>query len=270
MINYYLKAAPSGDVKIRIEDSKGQTVRTINGTKNVGINRVMWDLRAEQSKEIRLRTPPSYVPDFRFGPEGWRPAPEGGRITLLLPPGKYTVRLAGGGQELSQPLTVLKDPNSAGTEADIQAQTDMLTDLRKDLESAADMVNQIETVRSQLENIRSILRGSADAASVRSAADDVDKKITEVEDKLIQRKLTGQGQDDTRWPSRLVTKLSYLAGGLSADFAPTTQQKEVKALLETQLTLTQQQLAEVISKDLDAFNKMLRDRNIQNVIARSP
>jgi hypothetical protein len=36
------------------------------------------------------------------------------------------------------------------------------------------------------------------------------------------------------------------------------------------LAQAQQQLNEVISKDLDAFNKMLRDRNIQNVIARAP
>jgi len=61
-----------------------------------------------------------------------------------------------------------------------------------------------------------------------------------------------------------------LAGGLSADFPPTTQQKEVKTLLETQLAQTQHQLNDVLSKDLEAFNKMLRDRNIQNVIARAP
>ena len=60
-INYYLKSAPSGDVKIRIEDAKGQTVRTLTGTKTVGINRVNWDLRGEQTKEVRLRTSPAYA-----------------------------------------------------------------------------------------------------------------------------------------------------------------------------------------------------------------
>src|SRR5262249_15158188 len=43
MISYYLKSSPSGEVRIRIEDSKGQVVRTINGTRNVGLNRVNWD-----------------------------------------------------------------------------------------------------------------------------------------------------------------------------------------------------------------------------------
>src|SRR6185437_3161602 len=37
-ISYYLKSAPSGDVKVKIEDANGQLVRTLNGTKNVGLN----------------------------------------------------------------------------------------------------------------------------------------------------------------------------------------------------------------------------------------
>ncbi len=269
MINYYLKSAPSGEVRIRIEDSKGQLVRTINGTKSVGLNRVMWDLRGEQSKEIRLRTSPAYAPDLRVGPEGWRPAPDGGRMSILLPPGNYTVKLAAGGQELSQPLTVKKDPNTSGSEADIQAQTELLMDLRKDLEAAADMVNQIEMIRSQLDNMRALLRGSGDAAPVRSASDDLEKKLLDVEDKLIQRKLTGQGQDTTRWPAMLVSKIAYLAGGVSGgDFAPTTQQREVHAMLKERLAAQRKQLDQVVSTDLDAFNKLLRDRNIGNVIAR--
>ena len=144
-------------------------------------------------------------------------------------------------------------------------------ELRKDLEGAADMVNQIEIVRSQLENIRSILRGSSEAASIISAADDLDKKFTEVEDKLIQRKLTGQGQDSTRWPAMLVSKITYLAEGLSsADFGPTTQQRQVHAMFKEQLAAHRRQIDELVSRDLDAFNKLLRERNIQNIIARTP
>jgi photosystem II stability/assembly factor-like uncharacterized protein len=271
MINYYLKSAPASDVKILIEDSKDQTVRTLNGTKNVGLNRVIWDLRGEPSKEIRLRTSPAYAPDVRPGPEGWRSAPDGGRLSILLAPGNYTVKLSSGGPELSQPLTVKKDPYSAGNEADIQAQIEMLMDLRKDLEGAVDMVNQVEMVRSQLDNLRSILRGNSNAASIIPAAGDLDKKFTEVEDRLIQRKLTGQGQDSIRWPAMLVSKITYLAGGLSnSDFGPTTQQRQVHAMFKEQLTALRRQLDELVSRDLDAFNKLLRERNIPNIIARTP
>src|SRR4029077_2785472 len=122
------------------------------------VNRVWWDLRTEQSREDRLRTSPAYAPEVRVGPEGWRPLPEGGRMSVLVPPGTYTVKLTIDGQEFSQPLTVLKDPNAGGNDADIQKQTAVLFDLRKDLESAADMFNQIETIRGQLEKLRPLLQ----------------------------------------------------------------------------------------------------------------
>jgi hypothetical protein len=300
-INYYLKSAPAGDVKIRIEDAKGQTVRILPGTKTAGINRIVWDLRGEQTKEVRLRTSPVYAPEIGLGPEGWRTAPGAARMSVLLPPGTYTVKLLFGGQELSQPLVIRKDPNSQGTEAEINAQMSMLFELRKDMETAADIVNQIEAIRSQLYSITSLLgvplvaastseqvrtesapvgdRGSrptvsdasAEHAAIKSAADALDKKLIEIEENLIQRKLTGQGQDTVRWPPKLISKINYLASGLAgSDFPPTTQQREVQAILEDQLATHRRRLDELISKDLDAFNRLLRDRGIQNVITRAP
>ncbi|HEY2971251.1 MAG TPA: hypothetical protein VGJ48_01945 [Pyrinomonadaceae bacterium] len=297
-INYYLKAAPSSDVKILIEDAKGQTVRTLTGTKTAGINRVNWDLRGEQTKEVRLRTSPAYAPEIRNGAEGWRLAPEGGRMSLLLPPGTYTVKLLVGGAEatpgLSKQLIVRKDPNSEGTEADINAQLALLFDLRKDLENAADMVNQIEVIRSQLAGITALLEpanegartsepgavatespvqgaggGGSDTAAIKRAADALDKKLIDVEENLIQRRLTGQGQDTVRWPPKLIGKINYLANGIGgSDFPPTTQHREVKAMFEEQLATHRRRLDEILSKDLEAFNKLLRDHGIQNVIPK--
>ncbi len=282
-INYYLKTAASGDVKIRVEDSKGQTVRTLNGTKTAGLNRVTWDLRGEQSKEVRMRTSPAYAPEIGLNPEGWRPAPGAARMSILLPPGNYTVKLLVGGRELSQPLTVKKDPNSTGTEADIAAQTEMLSELRRNLDSAADMVNRIEIIRSQLNSITTILSAprvdstpsdgssepgsSTQYADLKSAANSLDTKLIEIEEELIQRKLTGQGQDTVRWPPKLITKISYLASGLSgADFPPTNQQREVHGLFKQQLASLRTRLDEVLSRDVSAFNRRLQENRIPNVI----
>jgi photosystem II stability/assembly factor-like uncharacterized protein len=268
-INYYLKSAAKGEVRIRIEDASGQTVRTLAGTKNAGINRITWDLRGEPSKEVRLRTSPAYAPEIRVGPEGWRPAPGAGRMSLLLPPGSYTVKLTVDGQELSQPLVVKKDPHSGGSEAEIKAQIEMLADLRQDLESAAEMVNQIEVIRSQLDSIRSLLASGAASQPIKTAADDLDQKLIEVEEHLIQRRLTGTGQDGVRWPAKLISKINYLAGGLSSsDFGPTRQQREVHAQFKEQLASHRKRLDEVMNKELRAFNELLRERGIQNIITR--
>src|ERR1041385_5116815 len=103
-INYYLKTAPSGDLKIRIEDANKQTVRTLSGTKNAGLNRVYWNLEGEPTREVRMRTSPAYAAEGRVGPDGTRTAPGAPRLSLLLPPGNYTVKLSVGAQEFSQPL----------------------------------------------------------------------------------------------------------------------------------------------------------------------
>ncbi|HYX29151.1 MAG TPA: hypothetical protein VE863_11335, partial [Pyrinomonadaceae bacterium] len=261
-INYYLKSAPSKDAQIKILDAAGNTVQTISGTRNAGFNRVWWNLRTENSKEVRLRTSPIYAPDVKLNNQGWRPLPEGGRMTVLMPPGTYTVKLLVDGQEVgSQSLKVLKDPNDGTTEADIQKQTAMLLDLRKDLESAGDIVNQIEIMRGQLTKLR------ADHPDMKSAADDLENKLTDIEDGLIQRKYSGQGQDTTRFGSRLIGKMGYLGNGIAnGDFAPNKQQQEVDAMFKAQLADLRKRLDAVTATDVSNFNKMLKDKNVSLTI----
>jgi photosystem II stability/assembly factor-like uncharacterized protein len=262
-ISYYLKSAPAGDVRIRIADANGQTIRTLTGTKNVGFNRVTWNLEGEPTTEVRMRTSPPYAPEITVGPDGTRNAPASGRLSIRRPPGTYTVKLLVAGQEFSQPLIVKKDPNSGGTEADITTQHTMMRELRANLESGAQMVNQIEFIRSQLEKL--------DSTAAKSAADALDRKLIEIEDELIQRRLTGQGQDAVRWPPKLLSKINYLAGGLaSGDFGPTKQQREVHALFKQQLGGLRQRLDSVLSQDLTALNKLLADSNSKTTIKPVP
>ncbi len=88
--------------------------------------------------------------------------------------------------------------------------------------------------------------------------------------KLIELRLTG-GQDGTRYGSKLISKINYLASGLaSGDFKPTAQQTEVQKLLEDQLRTALSDLDGLLSKDLAGFNDMLRKKNITNIIAKRP
>jgi hypothetical protein len=241
-------------------------VRKLTGTNTAGLNRVYWDLRYEPSKEVRLRTSPLYAPWLRVGPDGTRPAPGAGSLSIFAPPGNYTVKLSSGGRDLAQPLTVRKDPNSGGTEADIEAQTGVLFALRKDLDSAADAVNRIEIARSQIEGLGRVI----DDVAIKKAGEDLNQKLMDVEMNLIELRLTG-GQDGVRYGSKLISKLNYLANGLAGnDFKPTSQQIEVQKVLEDRLRNVLSEIDGVMNKDLAGFNDMLRKKNVPNIVAKTP
>ncbi len=237
-----------------------------------GINRVWWDLRTEPSTEIKLRTTPTYSPDVPLGAEGWRPAPAVGRISLLVPPGTYTVTLKVGDEKSTEKLNVLKDPHSTGSDTDIQTQLQLVSALRDEMNTLAESVNQIESVRAQIASLEKQL-GTDDASkAIRKAADELVEKLSAAEGKVLQLKATGRGQDDVRYPPMILQKISYLAAEASgsSDFPPTTQQAAVQAELKKQGDASQQEMQQLVTTDVTAFNAMLRERNIPNIIVKAP
>jgi photosystem II stability/assembly factor-like uncharacterized protein len=265
-INYYLRTPPAGDVTVSILDDQNRVIRTLTGPKGAGLNRIHWDLRDEPSSELRLRTSPLYAPDITVGPDGTRPG-GGPRLSILMPPGGYTVRLNVGGKALTQKLEVRKDPNSAGTDADIREQFKVLTELRRELDMATDVANQIEIVRAQIVNLDRVMND----AEIMKPARELEMKLVELQQNLVELRTTGRGQDGVRFGARLLGKIGYLANGLaSADFRPTNQQLEVQKLLQAEVKKHQSALAGLVSKDLKALNELMRGRGVSNIVIRVP
>jgi len=300
-INFYLKSnlGEKDVAKLIITDASGKKVREIEcrapkpGASEVekpreeeefadvepppcltkaGINRVWWDLRSDRTTEIRLRTTPLYAPDVPFGPEGWRKPPAVVRMAGLALPGTYTVTLNVGEEKFTQKLTVLKDPHTAGSESDIEAQTRVQTALYDEMNAMAATVNQIESLRAQLVALGKELGAGDTSKSVRKAAEDLGEKLAGIEGTLLQLKLTGRGQDDCRWSPMLLQKINYLFYQLdaSADFPPTTQQMAVQEELKQRGDKAAQDFQQLVGKDLAAFNAMLREHNIGAIYLPTP
>src|SRR5207237_9344039 len=179
----------------------------------------------------------------------------GGGRAILQPPGTYTVKLSVGGRDYTQPLRVLKDPHSAGTEADIAAQQQLLTSVRRDLDGAVDSVNSSELIRRQIANLKNLIQDT----ELRKAADELDQKLAGAEGSLVELRATGRGQDGVRFGSKLVQKFGYLANGLQGgDFKPTNQQLAVPKDLADRLQASQGQLGDVRNVELGSVNDMLR------------
>jgi hypothetical protein len=256
-----------GQATLTITDAQGQIVRTLRETAHAGLNRVYWDLRAEPSTMIRLRTPPLYAPWVKLNDGGWRPTPTGSRLSLLMPPGAYTVKLSAGSREQSRDLVVMKDPVSSGSNTDIAAQFTLLQAIRTNLNAVADMINEVELVRKQLVDLRVVVDAQGAAAQVRTVADDLEKKLIAFEGNLIQLQYTGTGQDTTRWPQRLLEKIMHLAGDLEiGDFPPTDQQREVHGMYSEQIGTHRKTLASLVQGDIATFNTMLRERGLGAIV----
>jgi hypothetical protein len=266
-INYWLKSAPTGAVTIDILDAGGKTIRTIAGTRQPGINRVYWDLRNEPTRTTRLRTKPMYNAEFQMDADGTRASPDGGSISVLMPPGRYTVRLTAGGQSFTQPLEVRKDPNTTATDVEIRATADLLRSLQGDLNTSVEMLSTIESARAQ---IQALTTPSA-AADVRSAGESLERKLMDVEQNLIDLRLTGRGQDGVRFPVKAMGQLNYLAGQIaSSDFAPTTQQRAVRTVLGDRVRNTHQALTRLLQGELAQYNALLRSKGLKTIDVKAP
>ncbi|MEE8587216.1 MAG: sialidase, partial [Acidobacteriota bacterium] len=269
-INYWLAEEPEGKVEIRIADSSGEAIRTLEGKKEAGINRLWWDLEGEPSDQIKLRSKPLHADWVDLGEERWLPA-RVGRISVLAPPGEYTLTLQVGGQEYTRQLQVLKDPHSEGSLEDIRIQTEMLADLREDMNAAAALINRIEWIRRQLYDLRAALEERENLEEVLTAAAELDKKLIALESNLLQLKVTGTGQDRVRWPTRLAGKLSHLANGVAVgDFPPTDQQREVHQLLRQRLKRWQDDLKQLEAGGLAQFQGMLSEQNLSFPVLPNP
>jgi photosystem II stability/assembly factor-like uncharacterized protein len=269
-INYWLGSA-GGTASVAILDAAGKTVRTIQGTTRAGLNRVYWDLSNEPSKTARMRTKPLYDAEFRMDADGTRPAPGFGTLSVLMPPGRYTVRLTAAGKTMTQPLEVLKDPNETVTALDMTASAELLKKVQADMTTSADMLLAIESVRAQLDSLAAQIGGNSSMADVRAQGDSVGRKFVVVEGSLIDVRMTGRGQDEVRYPAKLGAQLNYLAGGIAAsDFAPAAQQQKVGLVLAKQVRDTHAALQSLINTDLAKFNTLLRSRGLKTIDATVP
>ena len=257
--------------QIRIFNEQRELVRTLDDLPaEPGLHRVSWDLRHDPTTEVRLRTKPDERPDWRMPAEGWRPLPDGGRLSLLAAPGVYRLELSlpgdagedgDEGEALSTAaLEVLLDPDAPASADDLAAQNELLFAIRDAIERAASILNGAEDLRSQLPALQERLEDDdafGDAAEQATALDD---ELRQIEGAFFDPRLTGTGQDSLRWERRLYARLTYLARSVGqADARPTDQQVAVWRRLQSQLAEQEVRFEAALAGPLADLNQTLAD-----------
>ena len=265
-ISFYLERVPAEGVRLEVHDEGGQSVQLLDtGALRRGINRVHWDLREEASATPTLRTKPSEHSHVELPDGEFRSSGEGSRVTPLAPPGSYTVTLHAAGFQLVQPLVLLKDPNSGGSELEIQEQVTMVREIRESVDSVVALIDEIEWVRAQTQLVRERNADHAAAEEIREAGGTLEAELIELEMRLFDVRLTGgtARQDILRYARRLYARLTSLAGYITGtDDRPTDQSREVFEMLRSELGDSQRQMV-AIREDVATFNRLLGDRGIE-------
>jgi photosystem II stability/assembly factor-like uncharacterized protein len=214
-----------------------------------GLNRFVWDMAWPKWSKF-----PGMIL--------WSGEPYGS----LAVPGKYQVRLTAGGETLTQPFEIRKDPRSSATQADLEAQFQFLREALDKLTETHDAIRRIREVRAQLDDTRKRLRKDDERKAVVDAAKDLDKKMTAVEEALYQTKNRSR-QDPLNFPVRLDDKLNALAGSVSlGDNSPTAQAVHVKTELTAAIDAELAKLRAIWDGDLAKFNELAREKGVPAVI----
>jgi hypothetical protein len=261
-------------VTIEVLDSAGKVIRTLppkqptvteaqneeagegfmrqapqNPTGNAGLNRFVWNLRYEDSTKVP-------------GAILWG----GSNSGPVAVPGTYQVRLTLRGRSYIQPLEIKEDPRLKVEQADLQKQFDLLLQIRDQVSKVDEAINQMNSVKKQIDDLDKRLPKDDHGKAVRDASKKLTQKIDPVEDAIIQSKAKS-GQDVLNYPIRLNNELVALAGSISgADAAPTEQSYQVFNMLKQRSDEQVARWDEMVKTEIAAFNQLVRQQNVPTII----
>ena len=292
-IRYWLKR-PAQSVRIDVLDGKGETIRTFTsappaaavgagaagaagaaggrgagaaggegaggggrggggrgggGFANVstapGLNSVTWDLR--------------YPAAVTFpGMILWGASTAG----PTAPPGTYQVRMTVDGRTTTQPLTVMRHPLYTDvTDADLQEQFALSMEIRDKVSEANNAVIRIRAIKR---DVADRLTKSPDAR-LKQAGDRLTASLGSVEEEIYQVR-NQSGQDPLNFPIKINNRLASLLGIVSAgDGKPIANAVPIFNDLKAELKVQTDRLAQVIARDLAAFNTEARRVGLEPV-----
>ncbi len=271
VVRYYLPEGVEEELTLSFHDSSGNVLMSFSSTPdtnadelppeqreplasaNEGLNRFEWDLRC--SKATR-------VPGD---------ATTAGSLTgPMVPPGSYKVRLKVGDVVQEQVFSLLKDPRVSANQEDLDAQFELLTNIRDTLSKANDTINQLRSVVRQIDEWTKRSKGQPGSAAIGEAATKLKTSLEAIESELIQKGARIPQEAILNLPSKLNAKIAILAAVVSsADAVPTKQSYEVLAELSSRLDRQLELWRAVQNQELEELNRIVSGTGMPPIIPRT-
>jgi photosystem II stability/assembly factor-like uncharacterized protein len=218
-----------------------------------GLNRFVWNLRAEGVREIK-----GIVND-----EGVIDGP-------MIVPGQYTVRLTANGQTRAQQFQVVDDPRVGATQAELVASYDLVSRTVATLNTISDQVRRIESLQQQLTARADQAKGSPYAARVSSSASALKGRLEVIRSELADVH-SQTDQITLHYPVKLYNQLLNVNRmAQSFERGPTEQSVSVYRDLAGKVDALVGRERALEAGDLAAFNRMMKELNVPAVAAEQP
>ncbi|HFA47857.1 MAG TPA: glycosyl hydrolase, partial [Bacteroidetes bacterium] len=255
-VHYYLPNIDTANTEIKIAflEMDGDIIREFSSKAKKkenklkakkGANTFNWNMRYEKAKDFK-------------GMILWWASTNGPKAL----PGEYKIQLTVGEDTQEKVFKILKDPRSEVSEKDMQAQFDFLMDIKNKISESHETIGDIKEIRSQIKSFTKRLdKEDEKLKPVFDKAEAIDSIMTEVEEALYQTKNRAR-QDPLNFPIRLTNKLGHLTSLTGGDYPPTDQAEKLKNELFAEIDGWLEKYKTVKEKELPAFNKMVRDMEV--------
>ncbi len=274
IIDYYLKTEPKDEVVLEVLDTEGKVVRRISSKEKKendqppewpdrvekvktipakeGMNRFAWDLRMNDPIQVPGAF---YLGDGPRGP--------------LVPPGDYQVRLTMGGKSQAVPLHLVIDPRMKGSEPEVQKCWAFSVQIRDRISQLHQAINEIREAKGQIKALHTRFGENEKMKEPLQAADAADKKMSEVEEQLIQ--VNAKGSEATlAFPSMLNERFDGISHSVESDHEPTQGQMDVFKLLSDQLEGQLKKWAQIKSEDVPKVNAAMKSLDLPALSFSAP
>jgi hypothetical protein len=251
IIYYYLSKDIGDEIKLDITDSKDKLVKSFSSntcnelSAKKGINRLVWNLRDEEVKEL----------DDAVGGS----SPFGAQTTgILLTPGNYNLILTSGDCVSSVVLQVVQDPRTDVSTDDLNEQYQLQDQIRSKYLETYENVQKLRSVRKQLKDWLEKARGMQQENKLAKKIGEIETNLANIENQLVPFK--SAGKQPRGIPVGMYFKLKELMGVVSSgDYKPTAPSYELLEDLNARLE-------EQFSSLDKIYNKSIKE--VENIIAQ--
>lgn len=273
IITYYLKEKPESKISLTIKDADGNDIKTFYSThadedddakgddkpkelripSNAGWNRFVWDLRYPDAEKV--------IPNDD-NQQGFIKGPHAA-------PGTYQVTLSVGDEELTESFELVKEAGVPASQEDLQAQFDLLMEIRDKVSETHKAINQMRDVRDQLKGWQNRIGSSDDVKPIKDALKDLENQVLEVEKELMIPDTRKGWPDNMNNGVRLASQLSGLTFDVAlGDYKPTTEQVAAYNEMVEEIDGVVDRFNDIVDGNLAELNTMLSNAGFGIIVVK--